>query len=356
MMFYAAPVNGVISTTSSDVTASENYIGWYPMTQWTGAVGALTYDSITLVATTVVDTTNNWVTGVTSATWLTAGSPFKARSTGVLASPLSTATVYYAGKPDADKVQFYTTYADSIAGTNVVDLTTQGTNNIILFPANVKDWSGQGNDLTFGACLDTQIWATAPYMSSISSGSVDGSLANLAVATLNANWSWPTQSMLAFFRVKCGTLVPGRTIFGCGASSSVHGPRISLDSTNGDQATVQFYGASSTVLLGTSAAVCFSTSDEHSIALGLDASTLKGSLWIDGERDLSVNNIGISAAGTVLPTTALRIGGATSTNSQIGNFRDYHLLSFTGGLPSNVDDLVAKIHTSLYCRLLSTDC
>ena len=357
----AQGVGTIISTTSPDVTVSDKYIGYYPLTQWTGAVGALTYDSITKSAVDSgsggdVNNAGDYIGGVSAATWLTAGTLIKVRNAGgTIVSGLSVTTLYYAGKPTSDRVTFHTTYADAIAGTNAVPISA-GTSNVVIYPATLKDWSGQGNDMSLCASTnDLTAWGTAPYMGSASSGSVDNALGRLAVATLNAEWAWPTQSLFAFFRVKCGTLVPGRSIFGCGASSSVHGPRIALDSSDGDQATILWYGASATVTLGTTAAACFSTSEEHSIAVGFDASTLKGTAWIDGERDLTVSEISIASAGTVLPTTDLRIGGATATNSQAAFFTDYHLLRCDGGLPSNIDDIVARLHTSRYSRLRSVD-
>lgn len=357
----AQGVGAIISPTSPDVTAAPEYIGWYPMTQWTGAVGALTYDSITKSAVDSgsggdVNNAGDYIGGVSAATWLTAGTLIKVRNSGgTIVSGLAVTTLYYAGKPTADRVTFHTTYADAIAGTNAIAISA-GTSNVVIYPATLKDQSGQGNHMSICASTsDLVAWATAPYMGSASSGSVDNALGRLAVATLNAEWSWPTQSLFAFFRVKCGTLVVGRSIWGCGASSSVHGPRIALDSVDGDQATILFYGASATTTLGTTAAACFSTSVEHSIAIGFDASSLTGTAWIDGERDLTVSNISVSTVGTVLPTTDLRLGGATATNCQAAGFTDYHLMKFTGGLPTNIDDIVAKLHTSRYFRLRSGD-
>lgn len=331
------------------------------MTQWTGAVGALTYNSITKSAVDSgsggdVNNAGDYIGGVSAATWLTAGTLIKVRNSGgTIVSGLSVTTLYYAGKPTADRVTFHTTYADAIAGTNAVAISA-GTSNVVIYPAFIKDWSSSRNDMQFGASTnDSTAWGTAPYMSGSSSGSVDACIGRIPVATLNAEWSWPTQSLFAFFRVKCGTLVPGRSIWGCGASSSIHGPRIALDSTDGDQATILWYGASATVTLGTTAAACFSTSVEHSIAVGFDAETLRGTAWIDGKRDLTVSEISIAAAGTVLPTADLRIGGATATNAQAAGFTDYHVMAFTGGLPSNIDALAAKLHTSRYFRLRAED-
>jgi len=343
----------LVSGESPDAVPSPAYVGYWPMTQWTGAVGALTYNSITLAATTYVDTTNNWISGVTSATWLTAGVPFKIRPTGTIPTGLSSSLVYYAGKPTVDRVTFHSTYAEAIAGTNAVDISAQGTSNVVLYPAHIKDWSGNGNDMIFGAASsDAQTFVTAPYMSNASSGSNDNALGRLAAATFAAAFVWPSSSMFAHFRVLFGTLVAGRSFWGCGNSSpAISGPRISVDSSDTSKLNLQFFHGSGTISLGASAAEACSTTVEHSIALGIDGPSRRATVWIDGVRDLSLNEDSLSAATSVDIAGDLRIGGAYSTNAQAANFADYHLLTWDGALPRNINEIAAKLATSRYHRL-----
>lgn len=347
----------LISGASPDATSSPAYVGYWPMTQWTGAVGALTYNSITLAATTYVDTTNNWISGVTSATWLTAGVPFKIRPTGTIPTGLSSSLVYYAGKPTADRVQFHTTYADAIAGTNATDISAQGTSNVVLYPAFVKDWSGNGNDMIFGAATsDSQAFVTAPYMSNASSGSNDNALGRLSAATFADAFVWPTSSMFVHFRVLFGTLVAGRSFWGCGNSSpAVHGPRMSVDSSDTSKVNLQFFHAGGTISLGASAAEACSTTVQHSIALGIDGPARQATIWIDGVRDLALNQDSLAAATAASMTGDLRIGGAYSTNAQAANFADYHMLAWTGSLPGNIDEIAAKLATVKYHRLQQSE-
>lgn len=347
----------LVSGASPDATPSPAYVGYWPMTQWTGAVGALTYNSITLAATTYVDTTNNWISGVTSATWLTAGVPFKIRPVGTIPAGLSSSLVYYAGKPTADRVQFHTTYADAIAGTNPVDITTQGTSNVVLYPAFIKDWSGNGNDMLFGAATsDLQAFATAPYMSNASSGANDNALGRLSAATFADAFVWPTSSMFVHFRVLFGTLVAGRSFWGCGNSSpAVSGPRMSVDSSDTSKLNLQFFHSGGTISIGASAAEACSTTVQHSIALGIDGPARQATIWIDGVRDLSLNQDSLNAAVTATMTGDLRIGGAYSTNAQAANFADYHVLTWVGGLPSNIDAVAAKLATVKYQRLMESE-
>lgn len=356
MISLGSPIRGRISPTSPDVTASAKYIGWYPMTQWTGAVGALAGDSITL-STAGVDTGNDWITGATAATWLVAGTPIRVRNTGTIPPGLSSSTTYYAGKPDADKLSFHLTAEAAIAGTGKVNITGAGTSNVIIYPGVVEDKSGNSNHMEFGANINNvNIWTEAPYLTGASSGSADTALARLAVATLNARWAWPTHSLVAFFRVKVITaLTVGRSIWGNGVSTSVHGPAIALDSTTGAHARIIFCGGTTAITVGDTAASPFVLNEEHSIGVAFDGPSQQATAWVDGERDLSIDRISLASAGTVLPTTDLRIGGRAATNAQAASFRDYHLLSLLGSLPSNMDAIMARLHTSLYSRLRSVD-
>ena len=347
----------LISGASSDATPSPAYVGYWPMTQWTGAVGALTYNSITLAAVTYVDATNNWISGVTSAAWLVAGVPFKIRPTGTIPAGLSSSIVYYAGKPTADRVQFHATYAEAIAGTNPTDITTQGTANVVLYPAFIKDWSGKGNDMIFGAATsDVQAFATAPYMSNASSGSNDNALGRLSAATFADAFVWPTSSMFVHFRVLFGTLVAGRSFWGCGNSSpAVSGPRMSVDGTDTSKVNLQFFHSGGTISLGASAAEACSTTVQHSIALGIDGPARQATVWIDGVRDLSLNQDSLAAALSANMTGELRIGGAYSTNAQEANFADYHVLAWAGSLPGNIDAIASKLATVKYHRLQQSE-
>lgn len=345
-------LRGLVSPISALAIPDPNYIGWWPMTQWSGAVGALALDSYTATATSVVDATNNYVTGVTAETWLVAGTAVRVRSTGTIAGGLSATTTYWASKPDADKVRFHTSKAEALAGTNPVDITSQGTNNIVLYPGEVLDRSGQGNNMQLGANNnDLTTWGTAPWMSSASSGSTDTVLGRLAVAALNASWSWPTDTLISFFRVRAGVLVPGRSIWGNGVSTTIHGPAVALESTSGAKARILFCGSAAALTVGDTAATVFELNVEHSLGMVFDGPRATATAWVDGARDLSVNDLRINTAGAVVPTVDLRIGGRTATNAQAAGFRDYHLLSVTGSAPSNIDAIMARLHTSMFSRL-----
>lgn len=75
---------------------------------------------------TTVNTTTNLAT-ITAHGVLAGAGPVQITTTGTLPAGLSLATNYYLAIPDANSIGFCTTYADAVAGTNLVDITDAGT-------------------------------------------------------------------------------------------------------------------------------------------------------------------------------------------------------------------------------------
>lgn len=342
-------LSGFAAPVGLDDSVSPWYIGDYPMTQFTGTAASLSTQSITL-STAGVDTGNDWITGATAATWLVAGTPIRVRNTGTIPTGLSTSTLYYAGKPDADKVSFHLSLADALAGTNKVDITGAGTANVVLYIGVVYDRSGMANHQPIcSANNDNTVFASPPYMSSASSGSTDTSLCRLPVATLNSLWNINEHTLVMACRIKPGTIVAGRSIWGCGNPGS-HGPRINVDS-GGAKATLQMYHSGGTLTIGNSAGTAFVVSVENHVALVLDGPRKEASFYINGVLDLTLNRASFASVGTVLPTDDLRLGGSANNNAHAAGFRDYKLLSIPGEAPSYIDELVASMATTLYTRV-----
>lgn len=349
---------GFISSGSPGATPSPRYVTFAPMTSYINSAGTVTYNTATSTSAST-DTTNDWVAGFSSFSWLVAGVAIKIRSSGTIPTGLGGTTIYFAGKPTADRLRFYTAKADAIAGNgNYVDLTGAGTGNFTVYPAYSKDWSGQGNDLLFGVSLaDTSAYAAAPYISGTSSASNDVVAARLDAATLAARWVWPTNSLIVAARVKpIAAVTAGRSIFGNGQTSPAQqGPRISIDGTTPTAMNLQFFHAGGTISCGTSAATVFDTAQEHHFVLLIDGPLRQATVWIDGARDLTLNQISLAAASSVSITTDLRFGGASATNAQASSWRDVHVLSLAGSAPENMDQIAAVLATCPYYRLRDVD-
>ena len=343
--------NSLVSSGSPGATPSSRYIGYWPMSMWKTPG---THDLLTQAATSVVDVANNWITGFASAAWAMAGTPVKVRSTGSMPGGLSNSVIYYAGRPTADRLTLHLTKTGALAGAGVVDITSQGTANVTIYPAYIKDYSGQGNDLLYGySILDTVAFSAFPYMSSSSSGSVDTVIGRLDYSTLLGRFVWPADTFLCFFRVRFGTLVAGRSFFGNGTNGLTHGPRLQVGSPDTSKLTLQVVHAGSVVASGSSATEACSTTTEHHIALALDGPNARATVWIDGDRDFNIGALNLSTVAAMNFTTDLRLGGATETNTHAAGFRDYHAFAWRGPLPRNIDDLVARAAVSNYHRFSS---
>jgi len=242
-----------------------------------------------------------------------------------------------------------------LAGTGYVDITAAGSSNVVLYPAHIKDRSGNGNDMIFGAATnDQQAFATAPYMGNASSGSNDNALGRLALATVQDRFTWGSHVLFAHMRVLMGTLVAGRSVWGAGKASTAEGPRLNVNGSTTSKLDVVLYHSGGTLIIGTTAADVFSTSVEHALAVALNSINGRCTVWIDGVRDLAVDEINIAAATSVTLTSDLRIGGAYSDNAHAAFWSDYHLLSFPS-MPGNIDSIAAKLATTRYYRLRAED-
>ncbi|MGH8763588.1 MAG: hypothetical protein ACREUR_10230 [Nitrosospira sp.] len=345
--------NSLVLSGSPGATPSSRYIGYWPMSMWKTPG---TYDLSTQAATLAVDAANNWIAGFASAGWATAGIPVKVRSSGSMPGGLSNSVIYYAGKPAADRLTLHLTKAGALAGTDIVDITSQGSANVIVYPAYIKDYSGQGNDLLYGYSLfDTMAFGAFPYMSSASSGSIDMVAGRLDYTTLLGRFVWPADTFLCFFRVRFGALIAGRSFFGNGANGITHGPRLQVAATDASRLTLQVTHAGNPITSGNSALKACSTTIEHHIALALDGPNARATVWIDGDRDFNIGALDLSTVAAMNFTTDLRLGGATASNTHAAGFRDYHAFAWRGSLPQNIDDLVARAAVSNYHRFSDSE-
>lgn len=352
-MIDRAPIRGIRARGG---TVSPYYIGYWPMTQL-NAAGS--YDSWTLLNSTSVDTANDYWTGFTGApSVFSLGARVRIRAdAGALpgATPtLTPTTTYYMGIPggNTDRRTLHLTSADAIAGTNVIDLTSQSVPRSTIFYIwpDIRDDSGNGNHLTLGTSLtDTTIYGDIPYLSSGSSASNPVELGRLAVATFNSYWQWPDSLLFcAHLKMTDTAAGAGRAIAGCGMSGANDGPRYSLGPVDTEQLNCQMYyggsGASASSLWvsagGASASHPFVVDEPFHFACLMDGYNQLGFCWVDGVLDLGVQYRSMSAVTTVTPAADFCIGGVPTPNSQACGFREVHLLS----IPSTTPIDMTKIH------------
>lgn len=343
---------------SALVVPSAKYVGCWPGTKYINPAGTLIAPSITLavagISANAIGDTSSPAAGAQS--WIAAGKRVRVRNTGTIPTGLVATTIYYLGRPSATTVSFHATLADAVANTNLVAM-SGGSANIVIYEATIADVSGNGRDLSIGGVNNDSTWfATPPYLSGASSGSTDTCVGVLDISSLGAPLAFPSNSFLMAARIVGGTPVAGRSLWGCGVSGSVDGPRLNVDSTDTTKLLAQFYhSGGSNINLGTTAAAAFSSATPHHIALAVDGPNRLAHMWIDGERDLNVYNKSLAAAGSVTWPASLRWGGAAANNCQASGWSDMHMLAFEGALPSDVDDIVSLLATSRYYRLSTGD-
>lgn len=346
------------SSSSADAVASGRYVGFWPGTVFVNPAGTVLPPSITLavggISANAIGDTSSPAAGTQA--WIAAGMRVRVRNTGTIPTGLSATTVYYLGRPSSTTISFHTTYADALTAANRVSM-SGGTSNIVVWQCTVPDHSGNARDLVAGTLNnDTAMLATSLYVSAASSGSNDTAAGVLDLTDLGDDLAWPARSFFMAAVVLAGTLVASRSLFGCGASSTADGPRLNVDDSDTSKIRAQWYhGGGQAITLGTSAAEALSTSVPHHIALGVDGPRKRLHMWIDGARDATLYNCDLSSAQSVTWPSALRFGGATAANCQASSWRDMHLLSFDGSLPTAIDQVVSALAASRYHRLLNRE-
>lgn len=354
-------IGPVYSPASADAEVSDKYVGCWLAPKFYNPAGTFTYHLLTVANSGIA---SNAFTGAStpvagSAAWLTAGTLVRVRNNGgTIPTGLSVSTTYYAGRPDSDKVSLHTTQADALADTNRVTF-SGGSSNTDIYAAEWLDVSGQGNHLTIGPNNNNlTFYGTAGYGSASSSGSSDTVAGVLTLSTaIKARLAWPANSWLFAARLIRGTAVAGRSFWGCGVSSSADGPRMNVDGTDTAKIAVQLFHSGGTALtVGTSAASPLSSATGSHIALAVDGPARRAYLYVNGFPDLTVFDKDLSSAGAITWPSSLRIGGAAANNAQASNWRECHLLAFSGSLPGNTGDIVARLADSRFHRVLSREC
>ena len=354
-MITHAPITNI----RTNVNPAPELIAYFPMTQWIDdGSGGRTYEKVTVTSASAVDTSNDWVSGVSAEAWLVAELPIRVRSTGTIPAGLSASTQYYASKPTSDRVRFHTTLAAAQAGTPYVDITSApgGGATITIYPSIVYDRSGQGNHILFGTGLnDTgasygawQKIATVPGMSSGTSASINASLGSISAAVFNARWNYEDYSMFisAYITPYDAIVTGGRSLLGCGFTGVSDGPRLQTGTDGAQFRGTMFYGGtggSISTLTDTVVSALAVDTTSH-IAVLWDSRRGFGHAWFNGLPDISIQyrdlTDGVGEVGTVSPAVnGFGIGGI-NTNCQAATWRDVVIAS----IPNTSDIDIPKMH------------
>lgn len=215
----------------------------------------------------------------------------------------------------------------------------------------LTDQSGKGNHATFGADLTASVaWTTTAnrYSTTEDVTGTKAIAAQLAIGT-GLQFAPATESLLIFGVVAMAAPAGTRSLLG--VSVGTPNPGFGLRVLSTGKARLDICRAGADVLLNASTGTV-ADGTRHSVAIAFDGSTKRAFLWVDGAADSAYGGgTDISAYTDWYPfTRSFAIGGVGHNGAKVISCAQssfgWHLLKRTGGLPSNINDIVARLHAN----------
>ena len=198
-----------------------------------------------------------------------------------------------------------------------------------------KDFSSNACDGVLGSALtDANLWATSGYMTTavLLNGGVS---LPLAKSTFNLG----TESILFSVLLKKAAPVASDATFGNADTTTVQGFYLSCRVTSGKVRPVFNTSGGVVSALADSAAV-FCDGTDHVLTCAFDSVTKQAFLWRDGCLSDTYTT---GVTGTSTPTIPFYLGSNISLTAVAAQFSGVHLMKFTGGLPTNINHMVARL-------------
>lgn len=198
-----------------------------------------------------------------------------------------------------------------------------------------KDISNNAADGVLGSALtDANLWSSSGYMTT-------AALANgtVQIPLVKTKFDLATESVLFSVLLKKAAPAASDVTFGNADTTTAQGFYLSCRASTGKVRPI--FNASSgvvSVLADSTAVFCDGT--DHVLAFAFDAVTKQAFLWRDGCLS---NNYATGVTGSTVPTFPFFLGGGVSLAGVAAQFAGVHLLKFTGGLPMNINQLVARL-------------
>lgn len=224
----------------------------------------------------------------------------------------------------------------------------------------MTDQSGKVNHAAFGADLTgSEAWSTLLnyYSTPEDVGGTQANAAQLAIGT-GFVFAPTTESLLIFAKVKITAPAGTRPLMGTSNGTPNQGFGVKI--TTAGKARIDIHRAGADVLLNASTTTV-ADGTLHSIAVGFDQATGKAYMWTDGVIDAGyAGGTSIAAYTDWYPfTRAFAFGGTGHNSAKVLSMAQssfgWHLLKRTGGLPSNIDTIVARLHQNPSIPLAATE-
>jgi hypothetical protein len=224
-----------------------------------------------------------------------------------------------------------------------------------------RDRSGKDNHATLGANLAAATaWATAGYNITTEQSTGATTVPIFLLAADVWDWDWPAgDSFLIFAKGKITTPAATSALLGnSGSVASKYGMRMRTFTTHKTDIAFTDSDGNAVTVTATSGNVSAASPTDKTIAWVGDSESRTVSIYVDGAIDVSGYSVPSDTYKNI--GNPFYIGGAPSgsTNfvSSACQFRELHMLVSAGkGLPSNISNLVERLHYTYEYRLTEDD-
>lgn len=239
-------------------------------------------------------------------------------------------------------------------------------------PDDAIDQSGQGNDIdsSIASAADATLWDVLPgYASFPDSASVSHRIAIPAslIGSAGTNpWDFGAgESALIMFRRSAvkGTGVTANSIIGSSWTNSVKGIRVTAGQDDGLY-SLTLFGGGTNINIGDWGTDVDITGQDFDFIFAFDGAAQTVDVYIDGiietggtadYQAVDISQWTTNCGGSTADAQPFAFGGVTNVNAQRETYlRDINFLKWSGGLPSNIQDIVDWYSSSLYEPLSST--
>jgi hypothetical protein len=255
---------------------------------------------------------------------------------GTIVAPTKTIPTISAPEAISSNYKFWITGLQATGSGNARDLTAHSTAGLAIAPTtNLSDANAWGTNTGWMTCLTN---ATA----------LDG----FKLSKTDWNPDISVNSMILAFNLKMANTGANTIIIGQGDSSHTG---IYLQARSTGAISIGFRDSLGNVDVNVSNSVAVVDGTEHSVMFAVDAVTKVTAIYIDGVLDSTFLNSNL--IGSTTSAYNFVVGGAsvTTTSSTAMQIRYVHGLTFTGGLPTNLGIIAAKLKSFPRYPLLSTD-
>jgi len=216
----------------------------------------------------------------------------------------------------------------------------------------VVDQSGNAANAALGAdAVDGTVWGNAGYFTTIESGNEQ----SVIIPEAKFDWNMANgESLLISFRVLDPDLASGLDgIVGNWNVGGKSGVRFMFNSTGSGIACALSDEVNTTV---TAYSGPLADAAEHHVCALIDGSLKTIDVWVDNVLRVDGHDASSVTGATNVDSNDFYIGSDSNAADTVGGkFRDFHCLTWIGGIPTNITEIVSLLNSRIYWPLSDTD-